>query len=278
MLAGLAHLNHQLRPEAERDEAFCRALADAAGVPCDVGAGRRRRRGGAPARWSVEVAGRDARYAFFEQVRASAAAPHVVAVAHTRDDQAETVLMRLLRGTGHARPARRAAVARRDGAAVAPVRARRTARLPRGARRSLAGGRDQRRPGASSATASATTCCRGWFATTSRGAARMLARTAELAHDDDAYLTAAADTAAAVIASKASGGWMAGNPAAAGPAAGNRAPCGPADCSGRPAPPAAVRLADVDRVLAACRGAQAARCRGGRRGRGTFFRGCCLIH
>ena len=71
VLAGVAHLNHQLRASADRDEAFCRALADEAGVPFDVGAGRHRR-GGRAARCSVEVAARAARYAFFEQVRAGA--------------------------------------------------------------------------------------------------------------------------------------------------------------------------------------------------------------
>jgi tRNA(Ile)-lysidine synthase len=48
---------------------------------------------------SIEDAGRHARYAFFERARVEAAAD-VVALGHTRDDQAETFLLRLLRGAG----------------------------------------------------------------------------------------------------------------------------------------------------------------------------------
>ena len=98
VLAGAAHLNHQLRPEAGRDEQFCRALCGRLGVPLTGGS--------APvatlateARVSIEVAARRARYAYLERVR-SACDAAVVAVAHTADDQAETVLLRLLRGAG----------------------------------------------------------------------------------------------------------------------------------------------------------------------------------
>jgi tRNA(Ile)-lysidine synthase len=98
VLAGAAHLNHQLRADAARDEDFCRALCQRLGVPCVV-AHARVTSLAAEARVSVEVAARRARYAFFEQARIELAG-EVVAVAHTADDQAETVLLRLLRGAG----------------------------------------------------------------------------------------------------------------------------------------------------------------------------------
>ncbi|MEP7116790.1 MAG: tRNA lysidine(34) synthetase TilS [Acidobacteriota bacterium] len=97
-LVGVAHLNHQLRVDAARDEAFTRALAVSLDVPViidrvDVSGLARQ------GRCSTEVAARRARYAFLERARVDCGADHV-AVAHTRDDQAETVLMRLFRGTG----------------------------------------------------------------------------------------------------------------------------------------------------------------------------------
>mgnify|MGYP006268982595 CR=1 FL=1 len=99
VLAGLAHLNHHIRgAEAEADAAFCRALAERIGVPALIGDAD------VPAAStahgvSMEVAGRHARRSFFDDARAALHAD-VVAVAHTRDDQAETVLLRLTRGAG----------------------------------------------------------------------------------------------------------------------------------------------------------------------------------
>ena len=99
VFAGLAHLNHHLRgAEAGADAAFCRDLADRLGVPAVIGdadvAGDARTH-----QVSLEVAGRHARQRFFEEAAASVKADRV-AVAHTRDDQAETVILRLTRGTG----------------------------------------------------------------------------------------------------------------------------------------------------------------------------------
>jgi tRNA(Ile)-lysidine synthase len=98
-VVGLLHVNHQLRgAESDADEASCRALADRLALPIavasiDVGARAR------DARVSIEVAAREARYEFFDAAMPSLGAT-LVATGHTMDDQAETVLLRLLRGAG----------------------------------------------------------------------------------------------------------------------------------------------------------------------------------
>ncbi len=99
VLAGLAHLNHQIRgAEADADAAFCRALADRLGVPAVAGDANVPDEA-AEHGVSIEVAGRFARQRFFREALASVKADRV-AVAHTRDDQAETVVLRLVRGAG----------------------------------------------------------------------------------------------------------------------------------------------------------------------------------
>ncbi len=98
-LAGLIHVNHGLRGAAsDGDESFCRELASRLNLPIDV----RHRDVAALARArsvSLETAAREARYECFEQ-GAVALDAAVVATGHTEDDQAETVLLRLLRGAG----------------------------------------------------------------------------------------------------------------------------------------------------------------------------------
>ena len=97
-LAGLIHLNHGLRgTESDGDEAFCRDLASRLGVPFEV----RRVNVGELARsrhLSTEAAARLARYDWFPEAAHRLRAT-VVATGHTADDQAETVLLRLLRGS-----------------------------------------------------------------------------------------------------------------------------------------------------------------------------------
>ena len=89
-----AHVNYGLRGDAsEADEVFVRAMADEIGVPVEV------RRVMLPEGGNRQEAAREARYAFF-QVVAEQHGAEAVAVGHTQDDQAETVLLHLFRGTG----------------------------------------------------------------------------------------------------------------------------------------------------------------------------------
>ena len=97
-LTGLAHLNHQLRPTAARDEQFCRDFAAAIGLPIEVEsadvAGY-----AASQRLSIEDAARRIRYDFLHRTAGRLGADRV-AVGHTREDQAETFLLKLIRGAG----------------------------------------------------------------------------------------------------------------------------------------------------------------------------------
>ena len=95
----VAHLDHRLRgEEARRDAEFVESIASARGLPFVLGTedvGELARREGL----SLEEAARKARYRFLERVCRNLRAERI-ALGHTSDDQAETVLMRLVRGGG----------------------------------------------------------------------------------------------------------------------------------------------------------------------------------
>jgi tRNA(Ile)-lysidine synthase len=94
-----AHLNHMLRSEeSDGDELFVSSAASRYGIRVetsrlDVAALGREKR------LSLEEAGREARYGFFREIAIKHSAS-AIALGHHKDDQAETVLMRLVRGAG----------------------------------------------------------------------------------------------------------------------------------------------------------------------------------
>lgn len=95
----IAHLNHQLRgAESEADASYVADLARQLAIPATME--KRDVKGyQARERLSLEEAAREVRYSFLAQV-AGAIGAERVAVGHTRDDQIETILMHLIRGSG----------------------------------------------------------------------------------------------------------------------------------------------------------------------------------
>jgi tRNA(Ile)-lysidine synthase len=94
----VAHFNHQLRPDSEADEHFVLQLCESLGVACHIGracSDLRKETAGV----GLEAAARKARYEYLGQL-AEQQKVDVVLTAHTADDQVETVLHRIVRGTG----------------------------------------------------------------------------------------------------------------------------------------------------------------------------------
>ncbi len=95
----VAHFNHRLRgDEAERDAAFVQAATDSLSIPCTIEACDVASMASAE-KLGVEEVSRRERYAFFERVCLRVGCK-AVAVGHHADDNAETILHRVLRGTG----------------------------------------------------------------------------------------------------------------------------------------------------------------------------------
>ena len=95
----VVHVNHGIREEAAKDAEFVRNLCQLAGVEyhlfCEDIPSYAKERG-----IGTEEAGRQARYEAFEQIRVRFGNRGKIAVAHNRNDQAETMLFHLLRGSG----------------------------------------------------------------------------------------------------------------------------------------------------------------------------------
>ena len=94
-----AHLDHGLRgAESAAEAAWVAAWCAERGIPCHVGLADVARLA-RDSKSSKQEAARTARYAFLEETAAQIGATKI-ATGHTRDDQVETVLMNVLRGTG----------------------------------------------------------------------------------------------------------------------------------------------------------------------------------
>lgn len=94
----IAHLDHGIRPGSAADAKFVAGLAQSWGIPFSgkqVDVPELSKRQG----WSLEEAARNARYEFLADVARTVGA-RIVAVGHNSDDQAETILLHFLRGSG----------------------------------------------------------------------------------------------------------------------------------------------------------------------------------
>jgi tRNA(Ile)-lysidine synthase len=94
----VAHLDHGLRPEGEKEANFVRKLAGKLGAPfhcrkADVGSYQKEKG------LTVQEAAREVRYTYFSEVAKKNRASKI-ALGHTADDQAESIIMRILRGSG----------------------------------------------------------------------------------------------------------------------------------------------------------------------------------
>jgi tRNA(Ile)-lysidine synthase len=106
-------IDHGLRPEAAREAREVKRLAKTLDLPH-----RTLRWSGAKPKTGVPAAARDARYRLLAKAARAVSATHVL-TAHTQDDQAETLLMRMSRGSGIAGLAAMARQSQRDGVVLA---------------------------------------------------------------------------------------------------------------------------------------------------------------
>jgi len=95
IVLSIAHVNHKLRgTESDEDEQFVAKLAAKQGLELETRTVPVKQQGA-----GIESAARQLRYEYFREL-AQAGRATIIATAHTLDDQAETVLLRMFRGTG----------------------------------------------------------------------------------------------------------------------------------------------------------------------------------
>lgn len=99
VVLSVVHFNHKLRaPDSDDDERFVAALAEQHKLPFQCASGQVADHA-ATHRLSLETAARELRYQYFRELLLEGGL-NPIATAHTLDDQAETVLLRLVRGAG----------------------------------------------------------------------------------------------------------------------------------------------------------------------------------
>ncbi len=187
-----AHLNHQIRGEAAlRDERFCSSLCERLSIPIAIESADvptlAKERG-----QTLEQAAREARYDFLERARESFGAS-VIATAHHSDDQAETVLLHLMRGSG---TAGLCGMRARNGVVIRPLLQKSRAEI-------LIFLAERNEPFCEDETNAELTATRNrvrhqllpMMESFNPAIAKSLCKTAELLSQDDAYLNSLADEA-----------------------------------------------------------------------------------
>ena len=95
----VVHVNHMLRREAQEEEQYVEEFCRQREIPCRI-FHKNIKAYAAEKGWSIEEAGRNYRYACFEQVLKQIEGNGRIAVAHHQNDCAETMLFHIIRGTG----------------------------------------------------------------------------------------------------------------------------------------------------------------------------------
>ena len=276
-VAGVAHVNHGLRGAAsDGDEAFCRRSRQGSAWPSRLAAATwhgSRHTGGSRSRSRRATRGTSSWRRWPRRCEAD-----TIATGHTRDDQAETFLLRLLRGAG---ATGLSGIRPRRGRIVRPLLDIRRDELRRYSperRQAFRDGLDQRGHERSRATGCATACCRCWRAQLNADIVEVLAREAAVLRDEAALLDELAHETASRLIEKpatAPSALEAARPRGARPGAraAGRSP-GARPAGVRPVPRLRPRRAGAGRRQG---GSRPGRGRPSGRPRGTKWRKRCLI-